>query len=189
MLNHAICLKIDISSFLTIWAVLSILFDTQDSNLKYVILLQEEYNRCYDRKTREYMEKLEMKSIEIQDRMYDAVDHNFDRVSDNRDNGTTPLQGQQDEQPEADNAVSEATDYDQNDILTEYLPLSTETHDKYDSDEDIYDRNRKDIENQIAKDTLVKTEENKPHVDIIDDYNRYTAHISQSLSDRLGLFS
>ena len=48
----------------------------------------------------------------IRDR-YDTVTHNFDRVADNIRNGTTPLQEQQDEQPEAVNAENNATDYDE----------------------------------------------------------------------------
>ena len=46
------------------------------------------------------MLNLEKKSVEIQNGMHDSVTHNFDRVSDLNDNGSTPLQGQQDEQPE-----------------------------------------------------------------------------------------
>ena len=34
------------------------------------------------------MEKLEKKSIAIQNRMHDSVTHDFDRVSDNTDNGS-----------------------------------------------------------------------------------------------------
>ena len=44
LLKYAICLNIDLSMFPTVWAVLSILLDTQDGNLEYVKLLQEEYN-------------------------------------------------------------------------------------------------------------------------------------------------
>ena len=41
LLKYAICLNIDLSVFPTLWAVLSILLDTQDSNLEYVNFLQE----------------------------------------------------------------------------------------------------------------------------------------------------
>ena len=40
LLNHATHLHIDISTFPTVWAVLSILLDTQDNKLKYVKFLQ-----------------------------------------------------------------------------------------------------------------------------------------------------
>ena len=71
--------------------------------------------------------------------------------------------------------------------MTEYPPWSTETYDLCDSDEAIYDRNRKEIQSELFKDTLVKTEDNKPYIDNIDTYNRDRAQITQSLSDRLGL--
>ena len=69
--------------------------------------------------------------------------HDFDRVSDYHDNGSTPLQGQQDKQPEAGNGAENAIEHDAVDILREYPPWSTETYDLCDSDETIYDRNRK----------------------------------------------
>ena len=49
------------------------------------------------------MVNLEKKLVEIQNRMHDSVTQNFDRVSDLKDNGLTPLQEQQDEQPEGVN--------------------------------------------------------------------------------------
>ena len=69
LLNHTIHLHIDISTFPTAWAVLSILLDTQDNNLEYVKFLQKEYNRYYEHRTREYMEKFKKKSIVIQTHM------------------------------------------------------------------------------------------------------------------------
>ena len=63
LLNYAICLNVDLSTFLTLWAVLSILLDTQDGSLEYVKFLQEEYNRYYADKSRKYMVNLETKSI------------------------------------------------------------------------------------------------------------------------------
>ena len=116
LLNHAIDLHIDISMFPTVWAVLSILLDTQENNLEYVKFLQEEYNRYYEHRMREYMEKLEKKSIAIHTHMYDSAAPDFDRVSDYCDNGSTPLQGQQDEQPEAVNGAENAIEHDAIDI-------------------------------------------------------------------------
>ena len=95
-------------------------------------------------------------------------------VSDYNDNGLTPLQGQQDEQPEA-------ADIDR-------IPSwSTDTDDICDNNEVIYDRNRKEIQDKLYKDTPVKTEDNKPYIDNIDAHNRDRALITQSLSDRLSL--
>ena len=100
LLKYTIHLNVDLSMFPTLWAVLSILLDTKDGSLEYVKILQEEYNRYYADKSRKYVVNLETKSIEIQNRMHDSVTHDFDRVSDFKDNGLTPLQGQLDEQPE-----------------------------------------------------------------------------------------
>ena len=187
LLKYAIYLHIDMSTFPTVWAVLSILLDTQDSNLEYVKFLQEDYNRYYEHRTRKYMEKLEKKSVAIQTCMCNSVAHNFDRVSDYTDNGLTPLQGQEDEQSEVVNHSENAIEHDAIDILTEYPPWSTETYDLCDSDEAIYDRNRKETQSELFKDTPFKTEDNKPYKDNIDAYNRNRALITQSLSDRLGL--
>ena len=74
------------------------------------------------------MEKLEVKVIAIQTHMYDSVADDFDRVSDYGDNGLTPLQGQQEEQPEAVDGAENAIEHDAVDILTEYPPWSTETN-------------------------------------------------------------
>ena len=109
-------------------------------------------------------------------------------VSDYHDNGSTPLQGQQDEQPEAVNSAEIAIEHDAIDILTEYPPWSMETYVICDDDDEvIYDRNGKEIKDELYKDTPVKTEDNKSYIDNIDAYNRDRALITQSLSDRLGL--
>ena len=88
-------------------------------DINYMLPLLAE-NRYYEHRTREYMEKLEKKSIAIQTRMYDSVAHDFYRVSDYCDNGSTSLQGQQDEQPEVVNGAENAIEHDAIDILTEY---------------------------------------------------------------------
>ena len=143
LLKYTIHLNIDISTFPSVWAVLCILLDTQDSNLEYIKLLQEEYNRYYESRSRKYMEKLEKKSIAIQNCIHDSVTHDFDRVSDYNDNGSTPVQGQQDEQPEAVNSAENAIEHDAVDILTGYPSWSTDTHDISDNNDIICDRNRK----------------------------------------------
>ena len=178
LLKYAICLNIDISTFPTVWAVLFILLDTEEGNLEYVKFLQEEYNRYYESRSRTYMEKLEKKSIAIQNHMHASVTHDSDIVSDYWDNGSTPLQEQQDEQPEAINSAENAIEHEVVDILTEYPPWSTDQYDICDDDEVIYDRNRKEKQDELSKDTGVKTEDNKLYVDNIDAYN---------IIDRLGL--
>ena len=99
LLKYAIQLNIDLTTFPTLWAVLSILLDTQDGKCKHVKCLQEEYNTYYEDKSRDNMLKLEEKMVEIQNCMHDSVTQNFDRVSGLHDNGLTPSQEQEDSQP------------------------------------------------------------------------------------------
>ena len=81
--------------------------------------------------------------------MHDSVTHDFDRVSDFNDNGSTPLQGQQDEQPEAVNSKENAIDNDVVDIMTLYPPWSTDTNDIGDNNQVVSDRNRKEIQDEL----------------------------------------
>ena len=68
-----------------------------------------------------------------------------------------------------------------------YPSWSSDTCDICDNNDIICDRNRKEIQNELYKDTPVKTEDNKPYIDNTDTYYRGRALITQSLSDRLGL--
>ena len=61
LLQYAIHLHIDLTTFPTLWAVLSILLDTQDGKREYVKHLQEEYNTYYEDNPRSYMLQLERK--------------------------------------------------------------------------------------------------------------------------------
>ena len=98
LLRYTICLNMDLTTFPTLWAVLSILLETQDVIREHVKCLQEEYNTYYADKSKDYMLKLERQLVELQNRMYDSVTCNFDRVSGLYDNGLTPLQRQEGDQ-------------------------------------------------------------------------------------------
>ena len=69
--------------------------------------------------------------------------------------------------------------------MTGYPSWSTDTNDIGDNNKVTCSRNRKEIQDELYKDTPVKTESNKPYIDNIDAYNRDRALITQSL--RLGL--
>ena len=187
LLKYTIHLNIDLTAFPTLWAVLSILLDTQDDKCEYIKCLQEGYNTQYKGKSRQYMLKLEEKLIEIHNRRYDSVTQNFDRVSGLHDNGLTPLQEQQDDQPAKVTIPENAIDDDVIDIRTIYPPWSLDTNDMCDITPIANDKSIKDIRDEICKDTPVKTEINKPYRDNIDAYNRDRHLITTSLSDRLDL--
>ena len=187
LLQHAIHLHIDLTMFPTLWAVLSILLDTQDGKCKYVKHLQEEYNNYYEDKSTEYMQKLERQSAELQNRMFDSVTYNFDRVSGLHDNGMTPPQMQDGDQTVEISAPVNAIDDDVTDIVTIYPPWSTDTDDLNDMDQMTNYKSMKDIRDKLSKDTPQKTEINKPYIDYIDAYNRDRQLITTSLSNKLDL--
>ena len=62
-----------------------------------------------------------------------------------------------------------------------------DTNDRCDNNQVASDRNRKEIQDELYRDTPVKTENNKPYIDNIAAYNRDRALITKSLSDRLSL--
>ena len=79
-------LEIDLCNFPAIWAVLSILLDTQSNELKYVKTLQQVVDDYYDKCPMDVMSRLEHQTTDIMNVMYDSVTNdNFDRVSDDID--------------------------------------------------------------------------------------------------------
>ena len=86
LIMYAIKLEINLCNFPAIWAVLSILLDTQSNELQYIKTLQQVVDDYYDKHPMEVMSRLEHQVTDIMNVMYDSVtnDH-FDRVSDDID--------------------------------------------------------------------------------------------------------
>ena len=79
-------LKINMCNFLAIWAVLSILLDTQSNELQYVKTLQQVVDDSYNKCPTEVMSRLEHQITDIINVMYDSVTNdNFVRVSEDFD--------------------------------------------------------------------------------------------------------
>ena len=131
------------------------------------------------------MLKLERQSVELQNCMYDSVTHNFDRVSGLYDNGLTPLQRQEDDQPVEVTTPENAIDNDAIDIRTIYPLWSSDINDMNDINQMTSYHSMKDIRDEIYKDMPLKTDINKPYTYNIDAYDRHL--ITASLSDRLDL--
>ena len=86
LIMYATKLEIDLCNFLTIWAVLSILLDTQSNKLQHVKNLQQVVNDYYDQCPTEVMSRLEHQITDIMNAMYDSVTNDdFDSVSDYTD--------------------------------------------------------------------------------------------------------
>ena len=74
-------LKIDLCNFLAIWAVLSILLDTQSNELQHVKTLQQVVDDYYNKCPMEVMSRLEHQITDIMNAMYDSMTNdNFDSV-------------------------------------------------------------------------------------------------------------
>ena len=155
LIMYATKLEIDLCNFLAIWAVLSILLDTQSSELQYVKTLQQVVDGYYDRCPTRVMSRLEHQITDIMNAMYDSVTNdNFDSISDDI------------------NRVSGAVDnnYDKNDndqmpYDNDQMPYDNDNDQmpyEYDNDNDTatgemkYDRNmtNDELKNVGIKDTV-----------------------------------
>ena len=123
---YAITIEIDLCNFPAIWAVLSILLDTQSNTLQYVKILQQVMNNYYDKHPTDIMSRLEQQASDIMKAMYDSVNNNFDSVSGDTDRVSGV----------ADNDY-DANDYDK-DKHEHVMPYDKDTEDvPYDSDNDV----------------------------------------------------
>ena len=65
LIMYAITIEIDLCNFPAIWAVLSILLDTQSNTLQYVKSLQQIVNNYYDKCPTDFMSRLEHQASDI----------------------------------------------------------------------------------------------------------------------------
>ena len=79
---YAITIEIDLCNFPAIWAVLSILLDTQNNTLQHVKSLQQVMNNYYNKCPMDVMSRLEHQASDIMKAMNDSVNNdNFDSIS------------------------------------------------------------------------------------------------------------
>ena len=89
LIMYTITIKIDLCNFPTIWAVLSILLDTQSNTLQHVKSFQQVVNNYYDKRPTDMMSELEQQASIIMKAMDDSVNNehsdsisgDIDRVS------------------------------------------------------------------------------------------------------------
>ena len=75
LIMYAITIKIDLCNFPAIWAVLSILLDTQSNTLQHVKSFQQVVNNYYGKHPTDVMSKLEQQASIIMKAMYDSVNN------------------------------------------------------------------------------------------------------------------
>ena len=181
-------LEIDLCNFPAIWAVLSILLDTESNELQYVKTLQQVVDYYYDKCPTEVMSRLEHQITDIMNAMYDSVtNNNFDRVSDDT------------------NRVSGAVDnnYDKTDNDNDQMPCDNDNDQMpydYDHDNDTatgerkYDRNMTDELKDIGIKDMVpcKRDDNMTTKvkwsietsDVDNDFMREYDNMCKSMEDR-----
>ena len=89
LIMYANTIEIDLCNFLAIWAVLSILLDTQSNTLPHVKSFQQVVNNYYDKCPTDVMSELEQQASIIMKAMYDSINNehsdsvsgDIDRVS------------------------------------------------------------------------------------------------------------
>ena len=89
LIMYANTIEIDLCNFPAIWAVLSILLDTQSNTLQHVKSFQQVVNNYYENRPTDVMSELEQKACIIMKAMYDSINNehsdsisgNIDRVS------------------------------------------------------------------------------------------------------------
>ena len=186
LIMYATKLEIDLCNFPVIWAVLSILLDTQSNELQYVKTLQQVVDDYYDKCPMEVMSRLEHQIIDIMNVMYDSVtnDH-FDRVSEDIDRVSGVV----------DN------DYDKTDIDNEQMPYDNDNEQMpYDYDNDTatgemkYDRNiTNELKDVGIKDkvpykrddsTMTKVKWSIETSDVDNDFMREYDNMRKSMEDR-----
>ena len=75
LILYAITIKIDLCNFPAIWAVLSILLDTQSNTLQHVKSFQQVVNNYYDKCPTDVMSELEQQASIIMKAMYDSINN------------------------------------------------------------------------------------------------------------------
>ena len=126
-------IEIYLCNFLAIWAVPSILLDTQSNELQHVKNLQQVVDDYYDKRPMEIMSRLEHQITDIMNAMYDSVNNdNFDSVSDYTDRVSGVVNN----------------DYDRDDKDNDDMPYDKDNDDMpYDKDNDdmAYDKDIDDM--------------------------------------------
>ena len=169
VVNHAIQLALDLTTYPNIWAVLSILLETQDVNTSYIQVMHGYHNECYNTKTEEYMRGLEQAAERSKNNMYYIT---LDGVSAYIQQQVCDPQMQPTDQHDVDAENHTQVPYHAhfNYILTEYPAWSTDTNDIEKINQVQYTENRQDIPNAWQKDTPVKTPDNRQVLDNIEVY-------------------
>ena len=206
LIMYAITIEIDLCNFPAIWAVLSILLDTQSNTLQHVKSLQQVMNNYYDKYPMDIMSRLEHQASIIMKEMCDSVNNdNFDNVSgdidrvsgavDNdydandydKDEHVMPYDKDEHVMPHDSDNENMLDDNDDDQMLTKYANDYETVSDKVKYDEnmknyEINDVGKKDVV-IYKRDNCILTKEKRPIEtrDIDDDFMREYDEMHKSM--------
>ena len=188
LIMYANTIEIDLCNFPAIWAVLSILLDTQSNTLQHVKSFQQVVNNYYDNRPTDVMSELEQQASIIMKAMYDSVNNehsdsvsgDIDRVSgavdseyevngSDKDENDMPYDKDENDMPydKDENAMP----YDKDEYVTPNEKEKYET--PHDSDNEYMSDDNDDDQMPIKDDNASETvtDEMKP-VDKMNSYER-----------------
>ena len=166
LIIYANTIEIDLCNFLAIWAVLSILLDTQSNTLQHVKSFQQVVNNYYDKRPTDVMSELEQQASSIMKTMYDSVNNehsdsvsgDLGRVSDvvdsdydvndyDKDENEMPYDKDENEMPYDKDENEMSCDKDDNDM-------------PYDKDENVTPNEKEKYEMPYDSDNQYMTDDN-----------------------------
>ena len=151
LIMYAITIEIDLCNFPAIWAVLSILQDTQSNTLQHVKSLQQVMNNYYDMCPTDVMSRLEHQASIIMKAMYNSVNNdNFDNVSGDIDRVSGAVDSDYD-----------INDYDKDEHV---MPYDKDEHVMpYDKDEHVMPYDKDEHETPHDSDNEYMSDDNDNH--------------------------
>ena len=205
LIMYATKLEIDLCNFLTIWAVLSILLDTQSNESQYVKNLQQVVDDYYDKCPTEVMSRLEHQITDIMNAMYDSVTNdNFDSISgytdrvsgavdndyDRNDNDEMPYDNDNDEIPYDNDNDEMPYDNDNDQMPYDYYndndtAITEVKYDRNMTNDELKDVGTKDMV-PYKRDDNMMTKVKRPieTSDVDNDFMREYDNMHKSMEDR-----
>ena len=138
----AVTIEIDLCNFPAIWAVLSILLDTQSNTLQHVKSFQQVVNNYYDKRPTDVMSELEQQASIIMKAMYDSINNehsdsisgDIDRVSGAVDSDYDVNNSDKDENVMPYDKDENVMPYDKDENVMPYDKEKHETHHESDNE-------------------------------------------------------
>ena len=196
LIMYATKLEIDLCNFLAIWAVLSILLDTQSNELQHVKNLQQVVYDYYDKYPTEVMSRLEQQITGIMNVMYDSINNdNFDSISDYTDRVSGAVDNDYDRDDNDDMPYDKDNDDMPYDKDNDQMPNEYANDHETAINKDKYDRNmtKDELKHVGIKDVVLYKRDDKMMTkvkrpietnDIDDEFMREYDNMHKSMEDR-----